>query len=179
MQSIDALADAIEAFAGSTIMVTHSEMLLHRLADALIIFHKGGAEYFDGTYSDFLEKIGWEEEEGNVKPKKKKSKLHHKERKKLRKALMTERSAERKPHTHEITVCETRIEKLEDQMALKNEALTEASNSGDNDAIMEISREVGLLQQEIDALFERLEIATELDEEIVARYEVKLEEIDA
>jgi ATP-binding cassette subfamily F protein 3 len=91
---------------------------------------------------------------------------------------MTERSAERKPHTHEIAVCETRIEKLEDHMALKNEALTEASNSGDNDAIMEISKEVGVMQQEIDALFERLEIATELDEEIVARYEVKLEEID-
>jgi ATP-binding cassette subfamily F protein 3 len=54
MQSIDALADAIEAFPGSTIMVTHSEMLLHRLADALIIFHKGGAEYFDGSYADFL-----------------------------------------------------------------------------------------------------------------------------
>ncbi len=64
MQSIDALADAIDAFEGSLIMVTHSEMLLHRLADALIIFHKGGAEYFDGTYADFLEKIGWEEEAG-------------------------------------------------------------------------------------------------------------------
>ena len=58
MQSIDALADAIDDFEGSLIMVTHSEMLLHRLADALIIFHKGGAEYFDGTYADFLEKIG-------------------------------------------------------------------------------------------------------------------------
>ena len=64
MQSIDALADAIEVFEGSLIMVTHSEMLLRRLADALIIFHKGGAEYFDGTYDDFLEKIGWEEEAG-------------------------------------------------------------------------------------------------------------------
>jgi ATP-binding cassette subfamily F protein 3 len=91
---------------------------------------------------------------------------------------MAERSAERKPHSREITECENKIEKLEDQMALKNEALTEASNKGDNDAIMEISKEVGVMQQEIDALFERLEIATELDEEIVARYEVKLEEID-
>ena len=64
-------------------------------------------------------------------------------------------------------------------MAVKNEALTNASNSGDNDLIMELSKEVGLVQQDIDALFERLEIATEIDDEIVARFELKLEEIDA
>ena len=43
---------------------------------------------------------------------------------------------------------------------------------------MEKSKEVGLVQQEIDALFERLEVATEKDDEIVARYELKLQEID-
>ena len=140
MQSIDALADAIEAFEGSLIMVTHSEMLLRRLADALIIFHKGGAEYFDGTYDDFLEKIGWEEEAG-AKPKKKKSKMHHKERKKLRKAVTTERNEVRRPYTKEIKLCEEKIEGLEVDMALKNEALTVASNSGDNDEIMARSKE--------------------------------------
>jgi len=91
MQSIDALCDAIENFKGSTMIVTHSQMLLHRLADALIIFHKGKAEYFDGTYGEFLEKIGWEEEESvkNAKatpPKsqskaKKPTKLSYKEQK--------------------------------------------------------------------------------------------------
>jgi ATP-binding cassette subfamily F protein 3 len=177
MQSIDALADAIDGFEGSLIMVTHSEMLLHRLADALIIFHKGGAEYFDGTYADFLEKIGWEEEEG-AKPKKKKPKINHKERKLLRKAVTKERNEERKPYTKEIRECEEKIEKLEALMIVKNEALTQASSSGDNDAIMEHSKEVGLVQQEIDALFEKMELAAEVDEEIVARFELKLQEID-
>ena len=178
MQSIDALADAIEAFEGALIMVTHSEMLLRRLADALIIFHKGGAEYFDGSYDEFLEKIGWEEEEAS-KPKKKKPKINHKERKKLRKAVTQERNEIRKPYTKEIKLCEEKIEVLEADMAVKNEALTAASNSGDNDKIMELSKEVGLVQQEIDELFERLEIATEKDDEIVAEYELKLEAIDA
>ena len=178
MQSIDALADAIESFEGSLIMVTHSEMLLRRLADALIIFHKGGAEYFDGSYDDFLEKIGWEEE-ADSKPKKKKSKINHKERKKLRKAVTQERNEVRKPYTKEIKLCEGKIEVLEVDLSVKNEALTVASNSGDNDKIMELSKEVGLVQQDIDALFERLEIASEKDDEIVAEYELKLEEIDA
>jgi len=178
MQSIDALADAIDDFEGSLIMVTHSEMLLHRLADALIIFHKGGAEYFDGTYAEFLEKIGWEEEEG-TKPKKKKPKINHKERKALRKAVTKERNEVRKEFTKEIKFCEEKIEVLEAEMAVKNEALEKASNSGDNDMIMELAREVGLVQQEIDAFFERLEVATERDDEIVAEYDLKLEEIDA
>ncbi len=178
MQSIDALADAIDDFEGSLIMVTHSEMLLRRLADALIIFHKGGAEYFDGTYDEFLEKIGWEEEEGAA-PKKKKPKINHKERKKLRKAVTQERNELRKPYTKEIKLCEEKIEGLEAELEVKNAALEQASNDGDNAAIMELSREVGLVQQEVDDLFERLEIATEKDEEIVAEYELKLEEIDA
>ncbi|WP_309498014.1 ABC-F family ATP-binding cassette domain-containing protein [Sulfurovum sp.] len=179
MQSIDALADAIENFKGSLIMVTHSEMLLHRLADALIIFHKGGAEYFDGTYAEFLEKIGWEEEEGSSKPKKKKPKIDYKERKKLRKAVTKERNEARKSYTREIKECEEKIEKLEAEMAIKNEVLEKASNSGDNDAIMEHSKEVGLVQQEIDVYFERLEVASIKDEEIVEEYELKLQEIDA
>ena len=178
MQSIDALADAIENFEGSLIMVTHSEMLLHRLADALIIFHKGGAEYFDGTYADFLEKIGWEEEEGNTKPKKKKPKIDYKKRKQLRKAVTKERNEERKPYLKEIKEYEDKIDKLEEQMELKNKELEKASASGDNSAIMEHSREVGLVQQQIDELFEKLEIATELDEEIVTKYEEKLKAID-
>ena len=58
-------------------------MLLRRLADALIIFHKGSAEYFDGTYDEFLEKIGWEEEE-DLKPKKRKSNINTKREKSSR-----------------------------------------------------------------------------------------------
>ena len=178
MQSIDALANAIDDFEGALLMVTHSEMLLRRLADALIIFHKGGAEYFDGTYDEFLEKIGWEEEEGTTS-KKKKPKVNQKELKKQRKILTQERNELRKPYTKEIKLCEEKIEALEVDLEAKNESLEKASASGDNSAIMELSREVGLIQQEVDELFERLEIATEKDDEVVAEYQVKLDELEA
>lgn len=177
MQSIDALADAIDGFEGSLIMVTHSEMLLRRLADALIIFHKGTAEYFDGTYDEFLEKIGWEEEE-DLKPKKKKSKINHKERKRLRKSLTQQRNEERKPYTKEIKFCEEKIDATEAELKDKNLALESVSSSGDNNNMMDLSKEVGQLQQEVDELFERLEVATDKDDEIVAKYEEKLEKID-
>ena len=184
MQSIDSLCDAIEQFKGSTIMVTHSEMLLRRLANALIIFHKGGAEYFEGTYDEFLEKIGWEDEtvglEPNLdsKPKKSKPKIDNKERKKLRSALIQARSKENAPHKKELEFCEAKIMELEEELELENEKLTEASNVGDNSMMIEASQNVGKLQKEVDELFERLEIASEALDEIEEKYAPQLEALD-
>ena len=177
MQSIDALADAIEQFEGSLIMVTHSEMLLRRLADALIIFHKGGAEYFDGTYDEFLEKIGWEEEEGG-KPKKKKPKIDYKERKRLRKELISERNALRQPYTKTVTLCETKIESIEEEIGVLETKLAEVSAVGDNSAMIEYSTMLGKLHEEVEQLFASLEEATEKEEAITAEYEEKLAALD-
>jgi len=181
MYSIDSLCTAIEEFKGSTIMVTHSEMLLRRLADALIIFHKGGAEYFDGTYDEFLEKIGWEEESvgENLKsdPKPKKSKIDNKDRKRLKKELTQARSRENAPHKKELEFCEEKIIKLEEQLEVENEKLLEASNSGDNSLMIEASQNIGNLQKEVDELFERLEVASEALDEIEAKYAPQLEKL--
>ncbi len=63
MQSIDALMDAIDSFPGAVMFVTHSEMILHRIANRLIVFDRNTVSVFEGTYQDFLERVGWEEEE--------------------------------------------------------------------------------------------------------------------
>ena len=173
MQSIDALCDTIENFQGSTIMVTHSEMLLRRLADALIIFHKGTAEYFDGSYDDFLEKIGWEEEEGTVK-KKKKTTLNYKESKKRKSSLTKERNKEASPFKKEISHCEEEISKLETLLAVENEKLIEASNQNNNAEVIEYSQSAAKLQAQIDTLFERLEVASDALDEIMQRFEEQL-----
>ncbi len=180
MQSIDALADAIERFEGSLVMVTHSEMLLRRLADALIVFHKDGAEYFDGGYDEFLEKIGWEEEEqkGSKSDEKKKPKIDYKERKKLRKECIQARNALRDPYRKEIKTCEDQIAQIEKEIACENRLLEEASQNGDNSSMIEHSATLGKLQDEVDRLFDRLEIATEKEEEITAEYEEKLAALD-
>jgi len=173
MQSIDALCDAIDNFEGATIMVTHSEMLLRRLADALIIFHKGGAEYFDGTYDDFLAKIGWEEEAGTVK-KAKKTTLNYKESKKLKSSLTKERNKEASPFRKEITLCEEEITKLEVLLNVENEKLIEASNQNNNAEVVEYSQSASKLQTQIDDYFIRLEVASEALDEIMERFEEQL-----
>jgi ATP-binding cassette subfamily F protein 3 len=63
MQSIDALMDVIDTFPGALLFVTHSEMILHRIANRLIVFDRNTVSVFEGTYQDFLDRVGWEEEE--------------------------------------------------------------------------------------------------------------------
>ncbi len=178
MQSIDALCDAVESFEGAVIMVTHSEMLLRRLADALIIFHKGRAEYFDGRYDEFLEKIGWEEEEGMGKSQKSKPKIDKKERKLLRANLVQAKSKEISPYKKEMDSCEAEIIKLEKQLEEHNQTLVNATNNGNNSQIIEFSQFISKINNEIEECFEKLEIATEKFNEISAKYDVQLAELD-
>ncbi len=174
IDSIEALTKAIENFEGASIIVSHSEELLRRVADRLIIFSKEGAEYFDGGYDLFLEKIGWDEDDvEEVKPKSNSS--SKKENKKLRSALIQERSKATTSLKKEVEKLEREIMKLEDKLEFDHKALEEASSSGDNNKIMELSSLIGKDEEEVEVKFERLEEAqTELDE-ILAEFEEKLE----
>ena len=64
MESIDSLIEAIEVFDGAVIIVTHSEMILEAVATKLIVFDGGEVSVFEGTYFDFLERVGWQDEGG-------------------------------------------------------------------------------------------------------------------
>lgn len=71
IESIEALIDAIEDFDGAVIMVTHSELILKRMAlDKIVVCHEGRQELFLGTYEDFLEDDGWHDGNDLDKPKK-------------------------------------------------------------------------------------------------------------
>lgn len=60
MESIEVLADEIKQFQGASVMVTHNEDLLHKLATKIVYFKKGRVDVFLGNYEEFLEKIGWD-----------------------------------------------------------------------------------------------------------------------
>src|SRR3989338_4709798 len=62
MDSIDSLVEAIEAFDCGVIIVTHSELILNSIATRLIVFDNGKVEMFEGSYQEFLDRVGWESE---------------------------------------------------------------------------------------------------------------------
>jgi len=176
MDSIEALTKAIQKFEGSVIIVTHSEELLRRVCDRLIIFAKDGAEYFDGGYDNFLEKIGWEDEEKEesvkVAPK-----SNNKENKKLKAELVRERNKITSPLKKKIDKLEGKIMELEELVESHHKELIEHSNSGDSSALMELSKLVADEENQIEVLFEEFEeLQTELDD-INENYENKIEEL--
>ena len=62
MPSTEALIRAVNDFPGAVIMVTHNEHILEEVATKLIVFQQGKVTIFPGTYNEFLDQIGWEEE---------------------------------------------------------------------------------------------------------------------
>jgi len=181
MDSIDALTTAIENFEGSAVIVTHSEELLRRVCDRLIVFAKDKAEYFDGNYDEFLEKIGWDEEsESEIKEDKKTDeipKINKKENKKKRSILIQERSKLSSPLKKEVDKLETIIMENEELVETLQKELILASNQGDNSKVIELSRDVTNYEKEIEESFGKLEIAQEKLDEILDEYEIKLEEL--
>lgn len=174
MDSIEALTKAIKRFKGSVIIVTHSEALLRRVADRLIIFAKEGAQYFDGGYDLFLEKIGWEEEEDDTtsKPVKKANKKLSKQ---LRTELIQERNKLTKPLKKEIETLETCIMENETLLEQHHQELIDASNASDSSKIMEYSQLIAKEESLIEESFERLETAHHELETIEADYDKRLE----
>ena len=176
MDSIEALTKAIQKFEGSVVIVTHSEELLRRVCDRLIIFAKDGAEYFDGGYDDFLAKIGWEEEETEEKVKVT-PKSSNKENKKLRAELVRERNKVTSPLRKKVDKLEAEIMKLEEQLEVHHQELIQSSNAGDSASLMELSKTVSEEEKKVEDLFEELEDAqTQLDE-MNETYEQKIEEV--
>lgn len=178
MYSIDALVDAIRRFEGSVVLVTHSEMMLRALADALIIFREGGAEFFDGTYDEFLEKIGWDEEITDApKPIKTTPNTNKKESKQQRAALIQERSKLLSPLKKEVEKCENTIMELEEKLKSAHELLNTYSNQGETSKLLDLSKIVGDDEKKIEELFEKLEIASDEIARIESDYEAKLAEL--
>ena len=182
MDSIDSLTEAIKNFDGSAIIVTHSEELLRQVCDRLIVFAKDKAEYFDGNYDEFLEKIGWEEEsESEIKDNNSKvedtPKVNKKENKKLRSAIIQERSKITSPLKKAVEKLENLIMKNEELVETLHEELIAASNQNDNSKVIDLSREVTKYEKEIEESFEELEVTQTKLDDILEEYESKLEEL--
>lgn len=177
MYSIDALCEAIKSFEGSTVLVTHSEAMLRALADTLIIFHHDKAEFFDGNYDTFLEKIGWEEEFDDT-PKKVISSDYN-EIKKRRTKLIQERSNALSPLKKEIERLEHRIIALEERIKNTNEALVVCSSStNDLSELQRLSKAIKIDEEELEKLFETFESLHVRHDSLFEAYEIQLKNIE-
>ena len=63
IDSIQAMIEAIQSYSGAVVIVTHSELILRALATKLVYFQKGKVQVYPGGYDDFLDQIGWDDEQ--------------------------------------------------------------------------------------------------------------------
>ena len=133
---------------GALLIVTHNEGILRALATKLIVFHRGKVDVFDTGYDEFLEKIGWEDEDqgkGNGAQKKPTTRNNHNEKKGRAKAERREKAR--------IEKLEAEIIKNENALKNYNEQLVLEANRNNLNQMRELSTKIGQVKREIEDLY--------------------------
>ena len=186
MESCDALLAAIDNFEGTVIMVTHNEMFLYALAQRLIVFQNDGIDLFSGSYQQFLEKGGWQDESKmndiRQQPDIKADvsvKATKKELRRQRSEIISRRSRIVKPIQQRAATVENEIEKNERELDRLNQSMQQAAQNQDGAKIAEISRASHLCRQTIDGLIEQMEDLTQDLEARNAEFDSLLDRLDS
>jgi ATP-binding cassette, subfamily F, member 3 len=183
VESIDSLIEAMDTFPGAIMIVTHSEMILKAVATRLVVFDGGRISLFEGTYDDFLERVGWEEEkvaQGTQDEKKSESRdkgASRKDMRRMRAQIVEARSKALGPLQARITTLEKTIMELEKQVHEDNQSLIRASSGADGRAISALHISIYNAQNEIEKLFDELDTLTGELHRRSLEYEEQLNEL--
>jgi len=181
MDSIDSLVNAIEEYSGAVVIVTHSEMILNSIANRLIIFDGGKVTLFEGTYQDFLDRVGWDGEASEAPKAESKGKnkgVNRKELRRIRAAIVADRLKVLGPLQKKMTEVEEEIVRMEGVVEKAQIDLAAASESGDSASITKYSKDYHDSKQRIDALFEKLDALSHEKDEKTREFELKLAETE-
>lgn len=169
MESIESLIDALEDYGGTAIVVSHDEELLQVFANKLIVFDGGKCFAFEGTYREFLEKIGWaEEKDGITKSVIAEAKSQastpavskNRDDRRARAAYIEERAKIVRPIEKEIQRLEKEIQTSEELAKKKEAELLEASEKSDGALIAKIATELSASKSKAEELFAKWEDAS-------------------
>ncbi|MCK9419892.1 MAG: ATP-binding cassette domain-containing protein [Nitrospirae bacterium] len=181
MESIDSLIEAIEVFDGAVVIVTHSELILEAVATKLIIYDNDTVSVFEGTYFDFLERVGWSDE-GGVRIKKGKKQdvdrnSNRKDSKKIRAAILTDKSRSLSALKKKISALEEEITKLEFDAEQDTQKLLAVSVKGEALSIKRLSQSLRDNKARIDARFAELQTITTEHDEKAKEFDQQLNEL--
>jgi len=184
MESNDALLAAIDNFEGAVVMVTHNEMFLHALAERLVVFQGDRTVVYEGGYQRFLERVGWTEEDDLPKERQvaesegpPQDRSNPKEKRRKRSAVLTERARILKPLEDKMSGTEAAIETKENELEDLNRAIVEAGRGKRGYEIVEISKAMHRLKEDIEILYKKLEAQSEEHRKIKGRYDRELAEL--
>jgi ATP-binding cassette subfamily F protein 3 len=179
MESVDSLLEAIDAFDGAVVIVTHSDMILHAIATKLIVFDDDRVKVFDGTYQDFLDRGGWKDEALPARTVQsagqKGNGVSRKDLKRMKAELINSRSRTLTPLTTRIAEIEKTITEIEQDIAQDTQALIDASVKGEGEPIKRLTKSIYEARGKIDLLFDELVTLTDMLDAKSREFEEQLE----
>ncbi|HOX44396.1 MAG TPA: ABC-F family ATP-binding cassette domain-containing protein [Myxococcota bacterium] len=185
MQSADAMLTALDEYPGAVVMVTHNEMFLHALANRFVVFQGGEVSVFEGSYQDFLEKVGWAGEERPVARAPEEDEAaggrgpNRRELRRLRAEVITRQGRALGPLAQRIQAIEARIEELEEAGRAAEAELVAQATSGDGKRLGDLARAVREGKVEIDRLFDELEVKSKQHAELAQGFTAELAALDS
>jgi ATP-binding cassette subfamily F protein 3 len=146
----------------------------------LIVFDDEKVSVFEGTYQDFLDRVGWKNENymnpsNAIDQKDQNKQLSKKDLRRARAEVITERSktlGALKKRSEEI---ERTIMSREKEVDQDTHALLEASQKGHGESIKRLSKSVHESKKIIEAMFNELEMLTAECEKKAIEYKEKLD----
>ena len=188
MDACDALLAALDNYEGTVIIVTHNEMFLHALAERLLVFQHGRVTVFDDTYQAFLDKIGWQIETGDARPRQAAASAstekdapakHAKRRLRQRRSeIVNARSRKVKPLEKKIAAAEKAIEAAEQDLNRHSQEMAAAAGNGDGDRIADLSRAIHQTQTNIERFYSQLDQLCADLESLQAKFDTQLERLE-
>lgn len=184
LESCQALLSALQHFDGSVVMVTHDELFLEQLATKLIVFNQDRLMVFNGSYQQFLTKVGWDEEAA-PSPNTVSSAPFVSEpsnKKALRQAkakMIQDKSRKLNPLNQVIAQLEEEIEKNEAVLARTNQALIDAASNGEITLIASLPNELKRIQSRLNDQYDQLTARAQEVEELTARFDKQLQELSS
>jgi len=186
MESCDSLLAALDSFDGAVVLVTHNEMFLNALVERLIVFDRGRVLMYEGGYQDFLNDVGWENEE--IESAKIDDDTNHRstkstlpDKKSLRKAraeIIQQRSQRLSPLQKRVQKLESEIEICETERNQINQLLIEASTNNDGPAIATLVKKDRELKARVEGLYDELTSATDEYEQMARKFDERLNRVE-
>ena len=183
IESCQAMMDAVRDFEGAALVVAHDEHFLNEVATKLIVFKNDRVFLYPGTYQEFLESVGWDEDD-DTKPAAKmeevlpampqpaspaQPKTVAEERgvkrhgskiaRKARAEFNAMKKKVLKPLEEKINSLESEIVSYEDDVKVLNGEIAKDNKKGGLGAIRrsEIARELKDLVEKIDSYYDQLD----------------------
>jgi ATP-binding cassette subfamily F protein 3 len=178
MESCESLTGAITKFCGSVIMVTHNEEILRRVASKLIIFDRDRVLVFEGTYQEFLDTRGWQDEGSKPNTKFLQKSLDVKSKneiKKLRAEIIQEKSRILNPLLQKVKTIEKNISTKEKEISLNAQKLVADCAEGNVSFLSESAKLNKILKSEIETLYAELTFSVEKLEQESERFKKMIE----